>query len=200
MTPHLEALLSHVAGHAGIGRDEAERAALAVMSGIGAYLPDWARRLVAAELPSELGDALITGRSVALPLEELAIARGAPPHQAHELVAAVCHVLSEELSDDALVALQAALPAELARQLAPPASELTGPPAEQRGGTTLAAGRPGSAHPISDTPAPEHHRDSVADPNPHGASKLSSAEGTTQEREHETLAEGEPGPDHPLAG
>src|SRR5690348_5502821 len=34
MTPHLEALLSHVSGHAGVGRDEAERAALAVMSGI----------------------------------------------------------------------------------------------------------------------------------------------------------------------
>src|SRR5690242_12078849 len=117
MTPHLEALLSHVSGHAGVGRDDAERAALAVMSGIGAYLPEWARRLVAAELPAELGDALIAGRSVALPLEELAIARGTPPHQAHEVVGAVCRVLAEELSDEALVALEAALPADLAQCL-----------------------------------------------------------------------------------
>ena len=175
MTPHLEALLSHVSGHAGVGRDEAERVAIAVMSGIGAYLPDWARRLVAAELPAELGDALISGRSVALPLEELAIAHGAPPRQARKLVAAVCRVMSEELSDEALVALQAALPAELARQLQPPSGELTGPAAEPRGGTTLAGGHPGSSHPISETAPAEQQHDSVADANPHGSTKLSSA-------------------------
>jgi hypothetical protein len=68
---------------------------------------------------------------------------------------------------------------------------------------TFASGRTGSLHPISAAPADTGHtlstgcpqqaqQNSLAEPNPHGDSKLSSARGTTQEREHETLAEGHP--------
>jgi hypothetical protein len=46
----------------------------------------------------------------------------------------------------------------------------------------------------------EPHSHSVAaNDNPHGETKLSSSRGTTQEREHETLAEGHPGAKHPLS-
>jgi hypothetical protein len=39
----------------------------------------------------------------------------------------------------------------------------------------------------------------VKNDNPHGDTKLSSAHGTTQEREHETLAEGRPGSRRPIS-
>lgn len=39
----------------------------------------------------------------------------------------------------------------------------------------------------------------VKSDNPHGNTKLSSSRGSTQEREHETLAEGQPGSKHPLS-
>jgi hypothetical protein len=73
---------------------------------------------------------------------------------------------------------------------------------------TLAQGRPGSARPLSEAaPGSTHplHSDkprtaqsgSVARAhNPHGDTKISSAQGSTQEREHETLAEGKPRADH----
>lgn len=61
------------------------------------------------------------------------------------------------------------------------------------GGTrTLSEGRPGSRHPISEARPTQRQQHSVEDDNPHGDTKVSSATGLTQEREHETLAEGEP--------
>ncbi|MBX3231426.1 MAG: hypothetical protein KIT84_10810 [Labilithrix sp.] len=67
-------------------------------------------------------------------------------------------------------------------------------------GHTLATGRPGSRHPISEARHAGAHAESVVrSDNPHGDMKLSSARGTTQEREHEDLAEGKPGADRNLA-
>jgi hypothetical protein len=48
----------------------------------------------------------------------------------------------------------------------------------------------GSAHPLSSGRAKQAQRGAVAEPNPHGDTKVSSATGLTQEREHESLAEG----------
>jgi uncharacterized protein (DUF2267 family) len=60
-------------------------------------------------------------------------------------------------------------------------------------GTTLAAGRPGSRHPISEAHPDRTQTHSVArESNPHGDSKISSAEGFTQEQLHESLATGRP--------
>ena len=60
------------------------------------------------------------------------------------------------------------------------------------GGTrTLSEGRPGSRKPVSEARPANHQQHSVADDNPHDDTKVSSATGMTQEREHETLAEGE---------
>lgn len=61
------------------------------------------------------------------------------------------------------------------------------------GGTRpLSEARPGSRHPVSEAAPKDAQQHSVAEDNPHGDTKLSSTDGLTQEREHETLAEGEP--------
>jgi hypothetical protein len=53
---------------------------------------------------------------------------------------------------------------------------------------------------VSEARAARDHTDSVAAANPHDATKLSSAAGSTQERRQETLAEGSPGAERPIAG
>ena len=200
MTADLDTLVAHVAGHAGVPDDTAERAMRAVLAGFGGYLPMSGRRLLADELPHELADTIEAGDSLAIPVEERVLARGASAGQAHELVTAVCRVLAEELSEEALHALRAALPLELGAQLVPPELEAGSPPAEPRRRPTLAGGRPGSEHPVSESAPPGAQHESVENPNPHATTKLSSAEGITQERLHETIAEGEPGFERPLSG
>jgi hypothetical protein len=67
-------------------------------------------------------------------------------------------------------------------------------------GTTLATGRPGSRHPVSEAHEDRAHTESIArSDDPHGDTKLSSSRGLTQERLRETLAEGRPGPEHPVS-
>jgi len=119
----------------------------------------------------------------------------------------VCRALAKLVSAETLTLLRRDLPAEvfdLFREDAPP-REL--PPHGQRAPreevvvrTTLAAGRPGTRHPISESKPDRAHTHSVArSENPHADTKLSSARGTTQERFDETLADGAPGPHRPIA-
>jgi uncharacterized protein (DUF2267 family) len=64
----------------------------------------------------------------------------------------------------------------------------------------LAEGRPGSRHPISTARPGEGHAESIAQSDdPHGDTKLSSAHGTTQEREGETLATGDARAKRPIS-
>lgn len=57
---------------------------------------------------------------------------------------------------------------------------------------TLATGRPGSSRPVSESRPERAHRNSVArTADPHADTKLSASRGLTQERLHETLAEGD---------
>jgi hypothetical protein len=70
--------------------------------------------------------------------------------RAVELIASVCKVMSEELSEDVLLRLRAELPSDLAQRLTAPAA---------------------GYHAVGAAPAP---RDTVREPNPHGAAKLSS--------------------------
>jgi hypothetical protein len=66
-------------------------------------------------------------------------------------------------------------------------------------GDTLAEGRPGSRHPLSEARSDRSQSESVvATENPHADTKLSSAHGLTQEREGESLATGHSGSDRPL--
>ena len=192
--------VSHVAGHAGVPSDLAERTTRAVLSGLGAYLTPAHRQFVADELPAPLAAALLDIGGVAVPIEERLIGPGITAGRARELVASVCRVLAEELSDAALHALRGAVPIGIASLLATPSPELTGAPPDPRSYDSLAGGRPGSRHPISDVPPPGGQTGSVSAANPHAATKLSSSPGTTQERHGETVASGKPGSDRSLAG
>jgi uncharacterized protein (DUF2267 family) len=192
--------VSHVAGHAGVSSDRAEGVTRVVLNGLGAYLTPAYRQLVADELPAPLGEALLDSAGVAVPIEERVLGPGVTAGRTHELVASVCRVLAEELSTRALVALRAAVPIGIASLLATPSPELADAPPDRRRYETLADGRPGSRHPISDAPPTRWQTGSVSAANPHAATKLSSTPGTTQERRRETLASGRPGSAHSLAG
>lgn len=115
---------------------------------------------------------------------------------------------AREHAEVVLVELGEMLPAEtrahLARELPPSVAmlltrpEYGAPPAHERPvppelAHTLAAGKPGSAHPIAtDVPPGAQAHSVVREDNPHGDTKVSSARGLTQEREGETLATGHP--------
>jgi uncharacterized protein (DUF2267 family) len=192
-TMSADTFIVHVAGHAGVSIERAERVTRVVLSGLGSYLTPAARLFVADELPAPLGLALREVSGVAVPLEERVLEAGITAGRARELVASVCRVLAEELSTDALTALRAGLPPLLAGLLETPARGVAMRPTEPRRNATLATGRPGSCHPISESRPIGHQAGSVAEANPHGGAKLSSSLGMTQERRHETFAEGQPG-------
>lgn len=195
-----DTFIAHVAGHSGVSFERAEHVTRVVLAGLGSYLSSATRQFVADELPARLGGMLHEVAGVAIPLEERVLDTADTAGRARELVASVCRVLAEELSNDALRALRARLPPSLAELLATPGQDLATRPPEPRRNATLATGRPGARHPISESHPIDHQTGSVAEANPHGGAKLSSSPGTTQERRHETFAEGQPGHDHSLAG
>ena len=191
-------IVSDVADHAGpIGLDMARSIAVAVLSTIGAHLSTAERERVAAELPPALAACVVhADGGTALPADERVLAPGMTAARAHELVAAACRALAGALSAEVRAALGRALPAELADLLAPGA-----PAAPHRGGAgrraTFATGRPGSTRPLGGTQPEAAQSGSIAAANPHADRKLSSAPGTTQVRDRDTLAEG--GPARPLS-
>lgn len=196
-----EDLCSHVAAHAGVPIALAERATQAVLAGIGGTLTPAGRELVADELPAGLGAAILAGGSLTTSIEDHVVALGVTPGQARELIASVCRVLIEELSSEAVDALRVGVPTALAALLVEP---VTDEPPPRRAldprRATLAEGRPGSQHPLSDAPGRSAQRGSIADDNPHAASKLSSTAGASQDRRRDTLSEGHPGARYPLSG
>jgi uncharacterized protein (DUF2267 family) len=193
-------LISHVAAHAGVSADIAERALRAVLSGIGAYLGAPHRQLVADELSPALAAALLAQSGRARPIDKRLLGPGITAGDARELIASVCRVLAEELSGEALHAIRVSAPPEVAAFLAPPAPAAPPRPTPGAHRETLAAGHPGSRHPVSEARPPRAQPDSVAAENPRASSKLSSAAPSPPERFHETLAEGQPGAAHSLAG
>jgi len=184
-----EDFVSHVAGHAGVPIGEADTATRVVLSAIGGYLTSERREQIAEELPPALRRALLAPVDAAVPVEERLLTPGENAAIARELVASVCHVLAEKLSNEALEWLGLALPSELARLLARPAHDASYDEHLAGMRDTLASGKPGSHHPVGDTPIDRGQSGSVASANPHGATKLSSSPGTTQDRRHDTLAE-----------
>ncbi|QRO00210.1 DUF2267 domain-containing protein [Archangium violaceum] len=197
-------LLSHVAEHAGLpGLEAAERTVRAVLEVIGERLAWPVVQSLAEDLPEPLAAGL----------------RGVTPHQvfnlaelharvasrlevrlglAMEYTGVVCQFLAETLSPGTLHQLREALPEPMSALFTP---REPGEPFEyvhlDPGRRTLAEGRPGSQHPVSEFHADTAHTHSVArEDNPHEDTKLSSSSGLTQEREQETLAAGHPGPNH----
>jgi len=199
MTATTDDLCSHVAAHAGVPIALAERATRTVLAGMGGTLTPAGRELVADELPAGLGAAILAGGSLAMPVEDQVVALGVTLGQARELIASVCRVLVEELSGEAVDALRVGVPTALAALLVEPVTDEPLPrPALDPRHDTLADGRPGSQHPLSDA-GRGAQRGSIADANPHAVTKLSSTAGSSQERHRETLSEGRPGARYPLS-
>src|SRR5262249_40389021 len=96
-----------------------------------------------------------------------------------ELLASVCHVVAEQLSAEAIEALLGSLPIGIARMLGPVSPELGRRSTARPQRDTLAGGRPGSRHPLSEA-GPRGHADSIAAANPHADTKLSSASRPTR--------------------
>jgi uncharacterized protein (DUF2267 family) len=124
---------------------------------------------------------------------------GIAPGFAREHAQSVCRALSEALDDDTRQRLITRLPDAIAELLVSSDGGPSQPAGLQAPGITrsarsLATARPGSSRPLSEGRADRAHKNSVAvSDNPHADTKLSSARGTTQERESETLAVGKGG-------
>jgi uncharacterized protein (DUF2267 family) len=151
MLLRIDQLASHVAAHAGVSTPLADYALRAVLTGIGGYLSPAFRQLIAEELPPPLAHSLQSAANERRPLEDRVQLTGMSQGHTRELIASVCKVLAEELSDEALRALCTALPPATAVLFVP-------------------------SSPPLDRPYVPYHRqaNSVAEPNPHADYKLSS--------------------------
>jgi uncharacterized protein (DUF2267 family) len=199
-----DGLNSRVALHLGIADEEAGPVIVAVLRALRRQLGHPEAEALADELPDELAAALRQGSFVAGSDLALAVAthERVPPARAVEHAAAVAHGLAELLPEELLARLRQALPAPTAALLEPPPpldpDEVQPPPRASR--RTLSEGRPGSSHPLSEArPFAAQANSVIASDNPHADTKLSSARGLTQERERESLADGEAGARRSLA-
>lgn len=192
--------LSRVAERAGLrSAEEAARVARAVLGVVGERLDRRDRQLLTEDLPAPLSASLRRdSHGQDFDLKELharvASREHIRPGFAVEHTGIVCQVLAEALSEGTLHRLHENLPAPLGALFTPreprePFEYTHLDPARR----TLSEGRPGSRHPLSEARPERAHTHSVArSANPHEDTKLSSASGLTQEREHETLAAGHP--------
>ena len=182
------------------GADDARRAVRATLLALGELLPPRERaalgQAVAPPLPTNLG----AGAARRMDLDEFfdTVRRreGVGLGFAREHTEVVCRVLGEQLPRELRGEIERALPeaiAELFRERDIDALPPAHPVAAGERHHSLATGRPGSRHPVSTSRPDEAQRHSVADEaNPHADTKLSSANGLTQERLNETLADAEP--------
>lgn len=202
-----EELLSQVAERAGLaGLEEAAQTVRAVLAVLCERLSWPTIQALSGELPVPLptgmrGGSPQEGFDLAELHARVARREDVRPGFAVEHTGVVCQVVAEALSPGALHRLRAALPEPIGALFTPrePAERFEHvhlDPSHH----TLAEGRPGSRHPLSESQSERAHAHSVvrAD-NPHGETKLSSAAGLTQEREQETLATGHPGSSRPLS-
>jgi len=187
-------------------RDEAVRAVEATLAVLRARLIDEDVEAVAAGLPGLIARLLRYGEHDGEFgrdefFDRVRRREGVTLGYAREHSEVVCRVLSEAVPESTLKRVRGHLPGELASLFeehattdAPIVRERVrrgnGGPKKRR---TLAEGRPGSEHPLSEARPEKAQRHSIArEDNPHGDTKLSSSRGTTQERESESLAEGRP--------
>ncbi len=188
------------------GPSEAMRAIRATLMAIGERLHDDERAALARELPSSTTTAI--GRVAYagdFDRDELyaRVARhgGIERGFALEQTQIVCRALAEALPEAALTHLRKSLGPSIGSLLDVPEPMATLPRHASTTDSTLASGRDGSRHPLSESRFDRAQSGSVArSDNPHADTKLSSAHGTTEEQLHETLATGRPGAAHPIAG
>lgn len=204
--------LEQVAERTGLGsRATVETAVRAVTEALGALVDHAHRDEIAMHLPAPLAQMLRGAPSDADAdasafLRRVAAVEHLPPGFAVEHATAILETIGSALHPSARRQFASRLPEEMRdwlepRRIAPAprprADETRRPAAEPH---HLANGRPGSTHPVSEAAPPRAHSESVASTSdPHADTRLSSARGMTQEREHEDLAEAEPGSATPLS-
>lgn len=178
----------------------------ATLEMVGECLPAPDASTLAESLPGELAGAVRRAQRHPEPtlrelFEHVSQRAQLPIGEALEKAEAVGAALAEYLPIDVRSSLQRRLPSEWARLLEPRTFE-RGDPAPWHNtnpavGSTLAAGRPGSRHPLSEAAPPAAQSASVAaSENPHAETKLSSSHGVAPE---EPLATGHAGSGAPLA-
>ena len=192
-----------------VEREEVERAVAAALGALGERLGEDELHALGTQLPTPLVGMLRRGEhGGALDLADfyarVGRREGVGPGFAREHAQVVCRVLGEAMSDDARSIMEAHFPALHAELFAPRPRPGDPPPHVHRAqpsvGATLATGRPGSHHPLSEArPEPAHSHSVARSAHPHEDTKLSTSRGSTQERLGETLAEGRPGPSRPLS-
>jgi uncharacterized protein (DUF2267 family) len=189
-------------------RATAERAARATLATLGERLTEEEARGVADALPGALARTLRDASydsdfDDAELYERVRRREGAPAGAAREHAQVVLRALGEVIDDDVRTRVTRALPRSVAELLEPRAPVEAPPHAEAAHAppiTTLAAGKPGSRHPIAEARPDLAHSHSVArEDNPHGETKLSSARGLTQERLGDAIAAARPGPARPIS-
>jgi uncharacterized protein (DUF2267 family) len=197
----------------GLSSEQAGMALRATLEALGAALVENERCAVSATLPAALRQSFDTRAHLPdLDLEgffqRVRRHERTPAGRSREHAQIVCRALSEALPAEVVVLLTKHVPwlvplFESPGKTAPPdePERFQGPSRPPTFDGTLARGRPGSRHPLSDSRPERAHPESVVrSEEPHADTKLSSAHGFTQEREHETLATGRPGAKRPLSG
>lgn len=185
--------------------DSAERAVATTLETLGYLLPGRLVSQLESELPPSCRGALLLGRAASVRDGPSTHGESSlPPAHIVEQLQEVLAVLGRLLPGPLVESLSRELPSSLSAAFEPRFQVPVPVAPHPRGGKhTLASGRPVGSHPLSEgTPGSSHplstshpsraQSESLSADNPHGSTKLSSARGTTQEREHETLAETHP--------
>jgi len=208
----LSAILEPVVKLTGLGEDAAERIARVVVAVLCEQLAPVERARVVPALPARLAPAVSTDTPAPTaqpepPLDSLdgfyqRIGRrlGVEVGAALELAQLVLSRLGATLDPDTRTLLELRLPEGFATLLEPRSVHaLPAHPAEStRRYATLAEGRPGASHPLSQVRPEDSQHDSVARAdNPHADDKLSSSHAPAHE--DVTLAGGKPGSRRPLS-
>lgn len=197
-----EDLLERIVQLAGLDTTQEASAALrATLTALGERLLDEDRDIVAGALPPELGVILRSAKfrgsfDVADFFDRVRRSEGVSLGFAREHAEVVCRAVAEALEEEARLRMEGALPdsfAELFRVPLPSEPPPAHPLGQSERHHTLATGRPGTRHPVSESRAEVAQAHSVVrEANPHAETKVSSARGLTQEQVGESLASAQP--------
>jgi uncharacterized protein (DUF2267 family) len=198
-----DTLIAEIAQRGGVDPGVAERAAHATLAVLAERLIAVDRASLASLLPTELATVVeevhaFVQYGIDGFYERVARRLGGPRGSAIELAQVVCAVLGDRLDPELRQRLHRHLPPAVAALLEPEPLPPAPPPRHPTApGTTLATGRPGSSHPVSEAPANRAQAGSIAaSPEPHADRKLSSGHVDAGR----PIAEASPGSTRPLDG
>ncbi len=195
MTTDFDRFVGRVMRTGGLDTTDARRAIFATMRALGEVLDAPIVAMLRSEVPHPMALMMLANAPRHRPstlFSRVAAHEGRSIGTAKEHAETVCRALARILDHDLLVRIGKDLSRRDLFEVpswpdVPPHGIPEPPRAESH---TLATGKPGYAHPISEAkPSDTAHRHSVVrSDNPHGDVKLSSTKGTIQERQHETLS------------